>query len=168
VTAVVVEPADRERIMEAKASNPTELATRIGQDLGTSSWFTLDQGRIDEFAHCTEDDQWIHVDVARAERESPFGGTVAHGYLTLSLVAPTTFEVLLASFGVKQAVNYGLERVRFLVPVRAGWRVRNHVKLLAVEDKGGGRTLVTTENTFEIEGERKPALVATALVMLME
>jgi acyl dehydratase len=152
-----------------EANEPAaELAARVGQELGVSSWFTLDQSRIDAFARCTGDEQWIHVDVARAERESPFGGTVAHGFLTLALLGPTTFEVLGASLHVKQALNYGLDRVRFLAPVRAGRRVRVHVKLVAVEDKGGGRSLVTTENTFEIEGERKPALVATALVMLME
>ncbi len=154
--------------MEPKASTTAGLAAQIGQELGVSSWFTLDQGRIDEFARCTGDGQWIHVDVARAERESPFGGTVAHGYLTLALLAPTAFEVLAANVAVKHALNYGLDRVRFVAPVRAGRRVRNRIRLVALEDKGGGRHLVTTENTLEIEGERKPALVATALAMLME
>jgi acyl dehydratase len=153
-------------------SNPTitpaDLATRIGQELGVSSWITLDQPRIDEFAHCTGDRQWIHVDIERAERESPFGGTVAHGYLTLALLAPTTFEVLMSNVVVKQAVNYGLEKVRFLAPVRSGKRVRNHIKIVAVEDKGAGRHLVTSENTVEIEGEDKPALIAVALAMLMQ
>jgi len=146
---------------------PAELGTRVGQEIGTSSWITVDQQRIDEFAHCTEDRQWIHVDCERCSRESPFGGTVAHGFLTLALIAPTSFEVLLASVQVKQAVNYGLEKARFLAPLRAGKRVRNHVKVAAVEDKGGGRVLLTTENTIEIEGEEKPALVAFVLVMLM-
>ena len=99
--------------------------------------------------------------------ESPFGGTVAHGFLTLSLLASTGLEVLLQRIEVKQAVNYGLEKVRFLAPVRAGKRVRNHVKVAGVEDKGNGRVLLTTENTFEIEGEDKPALVALSLAMLM-
>ena len=147
---------------------PLQLAERIGSELGVSSWIALDQQRIDEFAHCTLDDQWIHVDVERAKKEGPFGGTVAHGYLTLALLAPTTMEVVMGSVAVKSAVNYGLDKARFLAPVHAGKRVRNHIKVIAVEDKGGGRALVTTENTFEIEGETKPALIATTLAMLME
>jgi acyl dehydratase len=146
---------------------PAALADYVGQEIGVSRWITLDQPRIDEFAHCTEDDQWIHVGVERAARESPFGGTVAHGFLTLALLAPAGFDVLLPRVEVKQALNYGLEKVRFLAPVRAGKRVRNHVKVAAVEDKGNGRVLLTTENTFEIEGEDKPALVALSMVMLM-
>ena len=147
--------------------SPTELGAHVGEEIGSSSWISVDQRRIDEFAHCTEDHQWIHVDIERAARESPFGGTVAHGFLTLALAAPTLLEVLLARVQVKQAVNYGLEKVRFLAPLRAGKRVRNHVKVAAVEDKGSGRVLLTTENTFEIEGEDKPALIAFVLVMLM-
>ena len=143
------------------------LAERVGSELGTSSWITLDQTRINEFAHCTGDDQWIHVDADRAARESPFGGTIAHGYLTLALLAPTTFEVMVANVALKQALNYGLDKVRFIAPVRAGKRVRNRIKITAVDDKTGGRFLVTTENTIEIDGEQKPALVATALAMLM-
>src|SRR6195256_3650761 len=123
-----------------------DLAKHVGEEIGASSWTTLDQARIDEFAHCTGDHQWIHVDAERAAKESPFGGTVAHGFLTLSLVAPTAFEILLNRVQAKQAVNYGLEKVRFLAPVRAGKRVRNHVRVAAVEDKGGGRVLLTTEN----------------------
>jgi acyl dehydratase len=146
---------------------PADLASHLGTELGVSSWIALDQARIDEFAHCTGDDQWIHVDVARAARESPFGGTVAHGFLTLSLLAPTALEVLAVNVVMKGALNYGLDRVRFVAPVRAGRRVRNRIKLVAVEAKGGGRFLVTTENTIEIEGEEKPALVASALAMLM-
>jgi acyl dehydratase len=143
------------------------LGALIGQRIGVSSWITVDQQRIDEFAHCTQDRQWIHIDVERATRESPFGGTVAHGFLTLSLLAPTAFDVLLNRVEARQAVNYGLEKVRFLAPVRAGKSVRNHIKVVAVEDKGGGRVLLTTENTFEIEGEEKPALVALSQAMLM-
>jgi len=144
------------------------LAERVGSELGASTWITLDQARINEFAHCTGDSQWIHVDVERAARESPFGGTVAHGYLTLALLAPSTFEVMVANVALKQALNYGLDKVRFIAPVRAGKRVRNRISIKALEDKGNGRFLATTENTIEIEGEEKPALVATALAMLME
>ena len=144
-----------------------DLAKHVGQEFGASSWTTLDQARINEFAHCTGDRQWIHVDVERAARESPFGGTVAHGFLTLSLLAPTGFEVLLARVTPKSVVNYGLEKVRFIAPVRSGQRVRNRIRITAVEDRGNGRYLVTTENTIEIEGESKPALVASALAMFM-
>lgn len=146
---------------------PADLVGRIGEEVGVSSWITLDQQRINEFAHCSGDDQWIHVDIERASRESPFGGTIAHGFLTLSLLAPTGFEVLVSKLTLKQAVNYGIEKLRFIAPVRAGKRVRNRVKIVGVEDKGGGRFLLTTENTIEIEGEEKPALIASALAMLM-
>src|ERR1043165_486360 len=145
----------------------SELGKHVGEEMGISSWITIDQQRIAEFAHCTGDHQWIHVDVERARRESPFGGTVAHGFLTLSLLASTALEVLRQRVEVKQALNYGLEKVRFLAPVRAGKRVRNHVKVAGVEDKGNGRVLLTTENTFEIEGEDKPALVALFIAMVM-
>jgi acyl dehydratase len=107
------------------------------------------------------------VDAGRAARESPFGGTIAHGFLTLSLLAPTGFEVLLARIAPKSVVNYGLDKVRFVAPVRSGKRVRNRIKIAAVEHKGGGRYLVTMENTMEIEGESKPALIASVLAMFM-
>jgi acyl dehydratase len=144
-----------------------ELATHVGEEIGVSSWITVDQQRIDEFAHCTDDHQWIHVDAGRAARESPLGVTVAHGFLTLALLAPTAFDVLLHRVEAKQVLNYGLDKVRFLAPVRSGSRVRNRVKVTAVEAKGDGRVLLTTENTFEIEGEAKPALVALSLAMLV-
>ncbi|HVZ43642.1 MAG TPA: MaoC family dehydratase [Ramlibacter sp.] len=147
---------------------PSSLAGRIGASLGTSAWITIDQPRIDEFARCTGDGQWIHCDRDRARRESPFGSTVAHGFLTLSLVAPTFFEMIAWKLAVRQVVNYGLEKVRFLAPVRAGKRVRNHIKLLALEEKGEGRHLLTTEHTIEIEGESRPALVAVQLAYLTE
>ena len=146
---------------------PAALIALTGQELGISSWMTVDQTRINEFAHCTGDAQWIHVDVERATRESPFKAPIAHGYLTLALLAPTTAEILLARVQGRQFVNYGLDKVRFLAPVRAGARIRNRLKLLAVEDKGHGRWLLSTENTVEIEGEDKPALLATALAMVM-
>lgn len=142
-----------------------ELSRHVGEEMGVSSWITVDQAKIGEFAHCTGDHQWIHVDVERAARESPFGGTVAHGFLTLALIAPTSFEVLVARVTPKSVVNYGLERVRFIAPVRAGRRVRNRIVLAAVEERGSGRYLVTTGNTLEIEGEHRPALTANALAL---
>ena len=137
----------------------------IGCELGVSEWQTLDQRRIDQFAECTGDHQWIHVDRERAGRESPFGTTIAHGYLTLSLVAQTTNEIVVEPLALSHALNYGLDRARFLAPVKAGSRVRNRIKLISAESKGEGRTLLTTENQIEIEGELRPALVAHALVM---
>jgi acyl dehydratase len=153
--------------MASPRMSPADLGAHLGEEIGVSSWITVDQPRINEFAHCTDDHQWIHVDIERAAKESPFGGTVAHGFLTLALLAPTGMEILFSRLEVKQALNYGLEKVRFLAPLRAGKRVRNHIKLAAVEDKGGGRVLLTTENTIEIEGEEKPALIAFSQAMLM-
>ena len=153
--------------MSSQRMKPGDLTAHLGKEIGVSSWIMVDQRRIDEFAQCTDDRQWIHVDVERAAEESPFGGTVAHGFLTLSLLAPTIFEIMISRVEIKQAINYGLEKVRFLAPVRAGKRVRNRVKVASLEDRSNGRVLLTTENTVEIEGEDKPAVKALAQVMLM-
>jgi acyl dehydratase len=154
--------------MHSDSFNHANIEAFVGRELGVSGWVTMNQQRIDQFAECTEDHQWIHVDAERAKRDSPLGTTIAHGYLTLAMLAPSTFEVVVKPAGISQALNYGLDRVRFIAPVRAGSRVRNRIKLLAAEDKGGGRMLLTTENTIEIEGETKPALIATALVMALD
>lgn len=145
----------------------TTVQQFVGRELGVSAWITIDQARINEFAECTNDHQWIHVDVERSNRESPFGTTIAHGYLTLSLLAPLQFEVGVIPDDARQAVNYGLERVRFMAPVKVGARIRMRVVLLSTEDKGKGRVLLKTKNTFEIEGEEKPALIAESLAMVM-
>lgn len=137
----------------------------VGKELGVSRWVTIDQSCIAEFAHCTGDDQWIHVDVERAARESPYRSTIAHGYLTLALVGPAALEVWIRPAGMGTALNYGIDRVRFVAPVSAGSRVRVRIKLLAVETKATGKQLITTENTVEIEGADKPALIANTLVM---
>ena len=137
----------------------------VGQEVGTTDWVTLDQKRIDEFAHCTGDDQWIHVDAERAARESPFKKTIAHGYLTLSLVGPAQLVTWIRPAGIATALNYGLDRVRFVAAVTSGSRVRCHVKLVSVEPKDKGRVLITTETTVEVEGQDKPALIANSLVM---
>jgi acyl dehydratase len=142
-----------------------ELPSLIGKELGVSGWFTLDQDRIDKFAACTDDQQWIHVDVERARDRGPFGATIAHGFLTLSMLAPTATEVWIEPLKTT-TLNYGFERIRFINPVKAGARIRNRIKLLSVDEKPNG-TLVTTENTIEIDGEQKPALVATALTMVV-
>ena len=138
----------------------------VGKDLGASSWQLIDQDRINAFADCTGDHQWIHVDVERAKREGPFGGTIAHGYLTLSMLAPMQQEIGVIPEDVGQAINYVLDKLRFVTPVKAGSRIRMRVKLLSVEDRGKGRLLLRTENTFEIEGEDKPALTAESLALV--
>jgi len=139
----------------------------VGKEIGVSGWISVDQRRIDEFADCTGDRQWIHVDVERARRESPYGETIAHGYLTLSLAASLAIEVGVIPSDAAAALNYGIDKVRFLAPVKAGSRVRNRIVLLAAAAKGAERILITMQNTIEIEGETKPALVAEALAMLM-
>ena len=159
-------------ISPAPSSNgpwkPADLRQFVGKELGVSSWITLDQARINEFARCTQDDQWIHLDVERAATESPFGGTIAHAFLSLSMIPATIYELVAGRLQVAAMLNYGLDRTRFMSPVKAGQRVRNRLKVVAVEDKGAGRWLLTTENTFEIEGQEKPAIVAISLGMLLE
>jgi acyl dehydratase len=132
----------------------------VGRELGASDWVAVDQERIDAFAACTGDRQWIHVDVERARRESPFGGPIAHGYLTLSLVAAMVMELGVIPPDAATGLNYGLDKVRFLAPVKAGARVRARANLLAVEAQSRGRVLLKLNCTLEIEGEAKPALVA--------
>jgi len=144
----------------------TTIHQFVGCELGVSDWLTVDQERINQFAACTGDHQWIHVDVERARRESPFGAPIAHGYLTLALLPKFQFAIGLIPPDAAQAINYGLDRVRFLAPVKAGARIRNRVVLLAAEDKGGRRVLIKTQNTIEIAGEPTPAMVAEALAML--
>jgi len=139
----------------------------VGRPLGVTDWVVIEQKRIDQFAECTDDHQWIHVDVDRAARESAFGSTVAHGYLTLALLARFTYEVGLVPADAAQAFNYGLDRVRFMTPVKAGARVRDRVTLVTAEEKGPGRVLVRAQHTIEIEGDDKPAMVADALAMLV-
>jgi acyl dehydratase len=137
----------------------------IGQTLGISTWVLIDQERINAFAACTGDYQWIHVDVERA-KASPMRGTIAHGYLTLSLLPMMMYELNMVPEGVAHAINYGANKIRFLNPVRAGARVRNHATLSGVERKPDGRILLKVENIMEIDGEAKPAIIAETLTML--
>ncbi|MGJ7506319.1 MaoC family dehydratase [Variovorax sp. GT1P44] len=139
----------------------------IGKELGVSPWTTIDQPRIDEFAHCTGDNQWIHTDVERARRESPFGGPVAHGYLTLSLLAGAAGDIGIAPADAVACFNYGLDKVRFIAPVKSGARVRCRITLADVADQGKGRRLIRMNNTVEIEGQEKPALIAETLAVLV-
>ena len=134
-----------------------ELQARVGETIGTSDWYTIDQDRIDRFADTTEDHQFIHVD-PEAAKATPFGGTIAHGFLTLSMLAAFMSE--LEKPRVQMSVNYGFNKVRFLVPVKSGKRIRGHFKLLELAEKRPGQWQQTVEATVEIEGEDKPALVA--------
>lgn len=156
---------DERHMSTAEGLGLENIRSFVGKEVGVSAWEAVDQQRINGFADTSGDHQWIHVDPDRARRESPYGATVAHGYLMLSLLGPATLDVLIRPAGIPAALNYGIDRARFIAPVKAGSRVRNRIRLVAVEDKGHGRTLLTTENTLEIEGEDKPALIAQVLTM---
>jgi len=153
--------------MTAPAYTMASAAQCVGRELGVSNWITVDQERIDAFAACTGDRQWIHVDVERAKRESPFGGPIAHGYLVLSLVAAMVMELGVVPPDAASALNYGLDKVRFIAPVKAGARVRMRARLASAEPQNGGRLLLKLQSTVEIEGEAKPAVVADLLCMLI-
>jgi acyl dehydratase len=144
-----------------------DMAALVGTDLGVSSWIEVDQTMIDLFAECTGDRQWIHIDVDRARRESPFGAPVAHGYLTLSLIPVMAYEIGAAPEGVAASINYGLDKVRFLTPVKVGSRVRLHAHLVSFEQKAPGQYLMKQRQTIDIEGGDRPALIAETLTMLV-
>ena len=136
------------------------LKALTGSSIGTSDWLTVDQAMIDTFAEATGDHQFIHVDPVAAA-QTPFGGTIAHGFLSLSLMpALTAMTDLPRLDGIRMGVNYGGNKIRFLAPVRSGKRVRGHFKLLDIEEKRPGQWQQTIEYTLEIEGEDKPALIA--------
>jgi len=141
-----------------------ELATLAGQELGTSDWLEIDQDRVNAFADATGDHQWIHVDVERAAA-GPFGGTIAHGYLTLSLIPLLGAQVFsLETPGAK--LNYGVNKVRFPSPVPVGSRIRDHVTMGEVTDLPAGKQL-TLRHTIEIDGQPKPGCVAETVVLLL-
>ena len=142
-----------------------ELRSRIGSEVGVSSWLTMDQKRINEFADATEDRQFIHIDPEAAAR-TPFGGTIGHGFLTLSMLSRMAAEAMLVPDSIKMAVNYGLDRVRFIAPVRSGKRIRGRFRLDSVDEKAPGQLLLRHTVTVEIEGEEKPALTAEWLGLL--
>jgi acyl dehydratase len=142
-----------------------DLEARIGHQIGLSSWLEMTQDRINAFAEATEDRQWIHVDEKRAGR-SPLGSTVAHGYLLISLLAHFNLENEIFQQKFRMAINYGMDRVRFLHPVRPGDRIRNRALLKSVEKRGFRKILIAVENTLEIEGRNKPALIAEALALI--
>ena len=142
-----------------------KLIDYVGQEIGSSDWFEVDQDRIDMFADATLDHQFIHID---SEKATPlFGSTIAHGFLSLSLVPHLTSQAVLAPENLKMVFNYGLDKVRFINPVNVGSKVRTHSKCVSVDDKGDGRYLMKTEVTMEIEGAEKPAYIAETLSMFV-
>jgi acyl dehydratase len=143
-----------------------KIRSRIGTEIGISEWLTIGQDRIDMFAEATEDRQFIHVD-SQAAAATPFGGTVAHGFLSLSMLSWMGAQAMLIPEGLKMAVNYGLDRVRFIAPVRAGQRIRGRFVLDSIEERSPGHLLVRHSVTVEIEGVDKPALTAQWLGLLI-
>lgn len=131
----------------------------VGREIGVSRWFTIDQARIDAFAATTEDHQFIHVDPERARAETPFGGTIAHGLLTLSMLSAMVYDAVPRLAGERMGINYGFDAVRFVAPVRAGQRIRARFVLEALTERQPGQWLRTTGVTVEIDGETRPALV---------
>lgn len=139
-----------------------DLAACVGEEVATSAWLTVTQAQVDQFADATGDRQWIHVDVERA-KAGPFGGPIAHGFLTLSLL-PQFFESAMVVTESRMGVNYGLNRVRFMSPVPVGSRLRGRLKLLSAEPIAGDGMQLTWEMTVELEGAAKPACVAESVV----
>ena len=153
--------------MTTTLATPKELLSLSGAQLGTSNWIEITQDQVNTFAEATGDRQWIHVDPERAQRESPFGATIAHGYLTLSLIGAMVLELGAVPPDAASGLNYGLDKVRFIAPVKVGTRVRTRANLVSAEPQSGGRQLLKLQCTLEIEGEAKPALVAEVLCMLI-
>ncbi len=141
-----------------------EMKNKIGSELGVTDWFTMDQDRINKFADCTLDHQWIHLD-EEAAKKGPFGKTIAHGYLTVSLIAHFSAEHMPLPENAVMAINYGMNKLRLLSPVTVDAQIRDRIALMDVEEKSDGRILVTTSHTIEIKGQEKPALYAETLGM---
>lgn len=144
--------------------NATELDQYIGKEIGVSDWLEVDQARIDQFAEATGDHQYIHVDPERAA-QTPFGGTIAHGFLTMSLMVVMGYEASLKLENTVMGINYGFDKLRFINPVKSGSRIRGRFELMSAEEKKPGHYLLKHAVTVEIEGEEKPALVAEWLGM---
>ncbi len=143
----------------------TELRAKVGQELGISQWRTVTQDMIDRFADATDDHQFLHVDPVRAAKEGPFGGTIAHGFLTVSLLSTLAYEALPMIEGAVMGINYGFDKLRFMSPVKAGARVRARFKLADLDIRPSGRVMNTYEVALEVEGLIKPAFTATWLTL---
>ena len=142
-----------------------EVRSFAGKEIGVSDWFTLDQNKINQFADLTEDHMFLHVD-PEAASTTPFGGTIAHGLLTLSMMPVMAYQAMPGVSGTKMGVNYGYNKIRFMAPVKSGKRIRGHFVVQGIEDKSDGRRQITHNVTIEIEGESKPALVAEWITMV--
>ncbi len=147
-------------------STLADLQSKIGQNLGTSEWVNVPQDKITQFADATEDHQFIHIDAQKAKMLTPFGGTIAHGFLTLSLLSRFAETGLAVVPGTKMGMNYGLNKVRFLTPVPCGAKVRGVFTLMSAEEKNPGQLLLSYAVTVEIDGSPKPAMVAEWLMLL--
>lgn len=145
-------------------NSPDELKALVGQELSVTDWFTMNQDRIQQFADATLDHQWIHVDVARSKRESPFGAPIAHGFLTLSLLPHLMHEALEMKNGIRMGVNYGLNHLRFVSPVRAGSKLRGRFALKAIKDVPQNGLEAVYNATIEGENAEKPFVVAEWVV----
>jgi acyl dehydratase len=143
-----------------------DVAGLVGQELGISDWITVDQTMIDQFANATLDHQFIHVDPERAKAESPFGGTIAHGFLSLSLLSAMNYETMPKIREQTIGINYGFDKVRFMSPVKSGTRVRGHFTLADSRFRGAGMLMTTYDVSIEIENEKKPALTATWITIV--
>ena len=142
-----------------------EVQSHVGQEIGVSDWFLMDQERISAFADITEDHMFLHVD-PEAAAATPFGGTIAHGLLTLSMMPVMAYQVVPGISGTKMGVNYGYNKIRFMAPVRSGKRIRGRFVVKSVEPKSGDRMQITHDATIEIEGEDKPALAGEWITMV--
>ena len=146
-----------------------EIREYYGEATRTSEWLTVEQSHIDKFGDATGDLDWLHTDPERAKREGPFGGTIAYGFWTISALTYLTRQEMGRDYpeGALYALNYGFDRLRLMSPVRVGSRIRNHMRLISVENRGGGRFLVKSENRIEVEGTDKPAMIAEWLILLV-
>lgn len=144
---------------------PAQLGDHVGKEIGRSDWIRMDQARIDQFADVTEDLQFIHLDADRAARETPFGGTIAHGFLTLSMLSRMAMDIAFVLEGMSMGINYGFDKVRFLTPVSSGKKIRGRFVLEDAVEKSPGQWMLRFGVTVEIEGEEKPALIAQWLTM---
>ncbi|PTM94307.1 MaoC family dehydratase [Mycoplana dimorpha] len=144
----------------------TDVKDLVGKEIGLSRWFTVDQTMIDRFAQATEDHQFIHTDPVRAAQETPFGGTIAHGFLSLSLLSAMNYDCLPKVIEQTMGINYGFDKVRFMTPVKSGARVRGRFTMADARFRGAGMLMCTYDVTVEIEDERKPALTANWLTII--
>lgn len=149
-----------------EALTQEQIKGHVGKEIGLSDWMEITQERINAFAECTEDRQWIHIDPDKA-KHGPYGTTIAHGFLILSLLVHLASQIELFQKGIQMVTNIGLNQVRFLKPVPVGSRIRNRAVLKDAIDKGNGRILVTVQNTIEIQGSAKPAMIAEVLALIL-